>query len=47
MQNTKLRQKHPFIPQTPCSKVILDVDTGCDDAQAIVALIHLAKKYNK
>lgn len=46
MQNSKLRPKHPFIPQ-PCSKVILDVDTGCDDAQAIVALIHLAKKYNK
>lgn len=30
-----------------CKYLILDTDVGCDDAQAIVSMIYLAKKYNK
>lgn len=28
-------------------KIILDVDTGCDDAHAVVLLAYLAKNFNK
>ena len=30
-----------------CDYWILDTDVGCDDAQAIVAMIYLAKKHKK
>lgn len=42
-----IRKTRPYNPCSTCSKYILDVDTGCDDAQFLVTAIHLAKKMGK
>jgi len=47
MQCTNIRKSIPLETSTTCSKFILDVDTGCDDAQMIVLMVYLTKKYNK
>lgn len=44
---TNIRKTHPFKPYEGCTKYILDVDTGCDDAQLLVLAIYFAKKLNK
>lgn len=48
MQCVNIRKQQPM-PKTvvPLSKFIIDVDTGCDDAQLIILMVHLAKKHNK
>lgn len=47
MHCTNIRKSVPFQLQNSCTKFILDVDTGCDDAQMIVLMVYLARKYNK
>lgn len=47
MQCTNIRKSIPFEVGANCSKFILDVDTGCDDAQLIMLMVFFAKKYNK
>jgi inosine-uridine nucleoside N-ribohydrolase len=38
----------PFPSNFPSTNnIIIDCDTGGDDAQAIILCFHLAKKYNK
>lgn len=44
---TSVRKTSVFRPYEGCTKYIIDVDTGCDDAQFLVLAIHLAKKLNK
>jgi inosine-uridine nucleoside N-ribohydrolase len=47
-QPASIRKDAPFEPfPAEASKIILDVDTGCDDAQCIVLLGYLAQKFKK
>lgn len=47
MHCKNIRKVQGFAFESTCSKFILDVDTGCDDAQFILLTIHLAKKLGK
>lgn len=47
MHCTNIRKSVPFDLVTNCSKFILDVDTGCDDAQMIMLMVYLTRKHNK
>lgn len=47
MQLMHIRKSKDFTRFPSVNKIILDVDTGCDDAHCILLLGYLAKKYNK
>lgn len=47
MHCKNIRKQKPFTFRHGCSKFIIDVDTGCDDAQFLLLIIHLAKKFGK
>lgn len=47
MECKNIRKTKDYEFKKGCSKFIIDVDTGCDDAQFIMLMIHLTKKYGK